>query len=75
MAEPAQRDLIIMPDAHVALQRLADALEEKAHALNQDEDDIASDELIEAVGDVERNAAEAAALLRQLPSAVSASGS
>ena len=64
-----------MPDAHTALQRLADALQAKANASNQDEDDIASDGLIEAIGEVERNAAEAAALLRRLPSAVSGSGS
>ena len=64
-----------MSDAHAALQRFADALEAKANAANQDEDDIASDDLVEAMGDVERNAAEAAALLRQLSSAVSASGS
>ena len=56
-----------MPDAHAALQKLADALEARANAASQDEDDEASDALIEAVGDVERNAAEAATLLRQLP--------
>ena len=64
-----------MSDAHAALQRFADALEAKANASDQDEEDEASDALIEAVGDVERNAAEAAALLRQLPSAMSESGS
>ena len=56
-----------MPDAHAALRRFADALEAKANASNQDEDDIASDDLVEAMGDVERNAEEAVALLRQLP--------
>lgn len=64
-------DLITMQDAHAALQRLADALEAKAKASNQDEDDIASDDLTEAIGDVERNAAAAAELLRQLPLAAS----
>ena len=57
-----------MPDAHAALQRLADALEAKANASSRDEDDVASDDLVEAMGDVEQNAAAAAALLRQLPS-------
>ncbi len=64
-----------MPDAHAAIQRLADALEAKAHASSQYEDDIASDDLLEAIGDVERNAEEAAELLRQLPVASSVSGS
>ena len=57
-----------MSDAHAALRRLADALEAKANASGTDGEDDASDDLIEAVGDVERNAAEAAALLRQLRS-------
>ena len=61
-----------MPDAYTALQRLADALEAKANASNQDEDDIASDDLTEAIGDVERNAVEAAQLLRQVPLPASA---
>ena len=69
------KELTIMLDAHAALQRFADALEAKANASNQDEDDIASDDLTEAIGDVERNAAEVAALLRRLPSTVSGSGS
>ena len=63
-----------MPDAHAALQKLADALEAKANASSQDECDAASDDLIEAVGEVERNAAEAAALLRRLPLVASANG-
>ena len=54
-----------MTDAHTTLRRLADALEAKANAATQDEDDIASDDLTEAIGDVEQNAAEAAAFLRQ----------
>ena len=61
-----------MPDAHTALEGLADALEAKAKASNQAEDDIASDDLIEAISDVERNAAEVAVLLRQLTSPGSA---
>ncbi len=56
-----------MPEAHAALQRFADALEAKANASNQDEDDIASDDLVEAMGDVEQNAAEVVDLLRRLP--------
>ena len=63
-----------MPDAHAALQRFAEALEAKANAANQDEDDVASDDLVEVMGDVERNAAEAAALLRQLLLGASANG-
>ena len=63
-----------MSDAHSALQRFADALETKANAANQDEDDVASHDLVEAMGDIERNAAEAATLLRQLLSAASANG-
>ena len=55
-----------MADAHAILGKFADALEAKANAGNQAEDDLASDELIEALGDVERNAAETAELLRQL---------
>ena len=55
-----------MSDAHAILRRFAHALEAKANAGNQTEDDLASDELIEAVGDVEQNAAEMAALLREL---------
>ena len=63
-----------MPDARTALQRLADALEAKAKASTQDEDDIASDDLTEAIGDVEQNAAEAATLLRQMLLAASENG-
>ena len=63
-----------MSDAHAALQRFADALEAKANASNQDEDDVASDDLVEAMGDVERNAAEAATLLRQALLAAPANG-
>ena len=55
-----------MPSAHSVLQKFADALEAKSKATNQDQDDTASDELIEAFGDVERNAAEIADLLRHL---------
>lgn len=55
-----------MADAHAILGRFADALGAKANAGNQAEDDLANDELIEALGDVERNAAETAELLRQL---------
>ena len=55
-----------MSDAHAILGRFADALEAKANAGNQAEDDLASDELIEALHDVERNSAEMAALLREL---------
>ena len=55
-----------MADAHAILGKFADALGAKANAGNQAEDDLASDELIEALGDVERNAAETAELLRQL---------
>ena len=62
-----------MPDAHEALQRFADVLDAKANASNQDEDDVASDDLIEAMGDIERNAAEVSDLLRQLPLLGSAS--
>ena len=63
-----------MSDAHAALQRFADALEAKAKASDQDEEDDASDGLIEAVGDVEQNAAEAATLLRHALLAASANG-
>ena len=47
-----------MSDAPRHPPRFAHALEAKANAGNQTEDDLASDELIEAVGDVEQNAAE-----------------
>ena len=55
-----------MAQSHNILERFADALEAKAKASSQDEDGMASDELIEIVGDIERNAAETASLLRQL---------
>lgn len=74
MPEPTLGDLTTMPDAYTALRRLADALEAKANASTQDEDDIASDDLTEAIGDVEQNAAEAARLLRQVLLAESANG-
>ena len=48
------------------LKRFAGALEAKAKASSQDEDDLASDDLIEVVGDLERDAAEVARLLRHL---------
>ena len=55
-----------MSESHAILQRLVEALEAKAQAANQEEEDVASDELIEALGDLERDAAKMAELLRRL---------
>ena len=55
-----------MQSAHTVLERFAEALEAKANAGTQIEDDSASDQLIEAVGDMEQRAAETAELLRLL---------
>ena len=55
-----------MSESHAILRRLVEALEAKAQAANQEEEDVASDELIEALGDLERDAAKMAELLRRL---------
>ena len=55
-----------MPRPLATVKRFADALEAKANAKTQAEEDVASDELIEVVGEIEQNAAETAVLLKQL---------